>query len=71
MNDWDVPLLLVSLADMQDDSWDLTLVRLIKHIDGVTSAKMIAKKANVDLTLAKECFQHLLYAQHQHGRDLS
>ncbi|WFD36020.1 hypothetical protein MCUN1_002891 [Malassezia cuniculi] len=61
VRDWDVPVLTVDLASHITGSWDLTLVRLIPFIDGVSHTRRIAKLADADLELTRQCIQHLLY----------
>lgn len=61
VRDWDVPVCLVELDSIKDRSWDLTLYRLLPIIDGVKSVKQIAALADVDIALAREAFQHLVY----------
>jgi hypothetical protein len=60
VHDWDVPVLLVDLSTFSNDSWDLTLLRLIPFVDGTRSTKRIAEEADVHISLARECLQHLL-----------
>lgn len=43
-----------------DPSWDLTLQRLVPHIDGVSDVRRIAYIADISLDLAKTAIQHLL-----------
>ncbi|WFC93726.1 Nitrogen permease regulator 2 [Malassezia brasiliensis] len=61
VNDWDVPVLLIDLEKHANGSWDLTLVKLLPHINGVNHAKRIAQLADTDLGLVKQCIEHLLY----------
>lgn len=44
-----------------DDTWDLTMKKVIKHIDGIKDVRRIAHDADVALDLAKIALQHLLY----------
>lgn len=60
VRDWDIPIPLGSLNDMRDESWDTTMYALAAKIDGTSSVKRLANKADVDLPLARECIQHLL-----------
>lgn len=60
VRDWDIPVPLISLEDLKDESWDITLYNLAGFIDGTRSVKRIANMADVDLPLARECIQHLL-----------
>jgi hypothetical protein len=62
VRDWDIPIPLGSLRDMRDESWDTTMYALAAEIDGTSSVKRLANKADVDLPLARECIQHLLWA---------
>ena len=61
VQDWDVPVLLINLEKHANGSWDLTLVKLLPHINGVNHAKRIAQLADTDLSLVKQCIEHLLY----------
>lgn len=61
MHDWDVPVLLASLGQLKNPSWDLTLQRLLPHIDGLSSVKALARKADVDLDFAREALKNLSY----------
>ena len=56
-----VPLLTVRIGTLMDENWDLTLQRIIPHINGVHSVKMIAASADADLKLTKKAIKHLLY----------
>lgn len=60
VRDCDVPVALVDLNDMRDESWDITMYSIAGYIDGTRSVKRIANMADVDLPLARECVQHLL-----------
>jgi hypothetical protein len=61
VRDWEVPVLLVDLNSMRDRSWDLTIYRILPYIDGAKSVRRIAADADVEIILAREAFQHLLY----------
>lgn len=61
VHDWDVPVLLLNLDKHVNGSWDLTLVKLLPHINGANHAKRIAQLADTDLLLVKQCIEHLLY----------
>ncbi|WFC98461.1 Nitrogen permease regulator 2 [Malassezia yamatoensis] len=61
VQDWDVPVLLINLGKHVDGSWDLTLVRLLPYINGVNHAKRIAQLSDTDISLVKQCIEHLLY----------
>lgn len=54
-------MLLANLTSLMDSSWDLTLQRLLPHIDGLSSVKALAKKADVDLDFAREALKNLSY----------
>lgn len=41
--------------------WDLVVQQIVPLIDGTSSVKKIAAKANVSLDLAIQCFEHLHY----------
>lgn len=60
VHDHDIPVALVDLSEIRDESWDITLFALVRFIDGTRSIKRIANLADVDLPLARECMQHLL-----------
>jgi hypothetical protein len=57
---WHVPLSTVDLASIASSS-DLTLTRIIPHIDGIASVYQIAELADTDLGLTRKAIQHLLY----------
>ncbi|EPQ58307.1 nitrogen permease regulator 2 [Gloeophyllum trabeum ATCC 11539] len=63
VRDWDVPLALINLAKRVESNWDLTIVKVIKHIDGVNHVSRIAYLADCDLDLTREAVSHLLYYQ--------
>jgi hypothetical protein len=58
---WQVPVAKTKLTDIVDPTWDLTLQKVIAHIDGVSDVRRIAHAANVSLDLAKTALRHLLY----------
>lgn len=58
---WHVPLLTVRISTLMDETWDLTMQRVMPFIDGVRSVKKIAVLADADLKLTKKCVKHLLY----------
>lgn len=60
VRDWDIPVPMISLDELKDPSWDITMYALVKYINGARSVKRIANLADVDLPLARECIQHLL-----------
>ena len=61
VHDWDVPVLLLDMSKFINDSWDLTLIRLIPFLNGTSHVRRIAHMADTDVLLVKECVQHLLY----------
>lgn len=61
VHDWDVPVLLLDMSKFMNDSWDLTLVRLIPFLNGTSHVRRIAQLADTDVLLVKQCVQHLLY----------
>lgn len=61
VKDWQVPLPLLPLKKMVDSNWDLTVQRVIPHIDGIASVKQISERSDVDPLLVAKCVQHLLY----------
>lgn len=58
---WHVPVPKMKFADIVDPTWDLTLQRVIKHLDGVSDVRRIAFLADVSLELAQLALRHLLY----------
>lgn len=58
---WHVPVSKTKFADIVDPTWDLTLQKVISHIDGVSDVRRIAWAADVSIDLAKTAFRHLLY----------
>ncbi|KAL2128515.1 hypothetical protein VTI74DRAFT_9088 [Chaetomium olivicolor] len=58
---WHVPVAKMKFADIVDPTWDLTLQRVIKHIDGVSDVRRIAFLADVSLELTQLALRHLLY----------
>ena len=56
-----VPIPTVDLAPITDDTWDLTLLKVIAQIDGIKDVRRIAHSADVALDLTKIALQHLLY----------
>ncbi|KAL8392639.1 hypothetical protein RB595_002727 [Gaeumannomyces hyphopodioides] len=58
---WHVPVAKMRLADAVDDTWDLTLRKVIAHIDGVNDVRRIAYLADVSLELTRVALRHLLY----------
>jgi len=58
---WHVPVAKMKFADIVDPTWDLTLQRVIQHIDGVNDVRRIAHLADVSLELCQLALRHLLY----------
>ncbi|PSR79672.1 nitrogen permease regulator 2 [Coniella lustricola] len=58
---WHVPVAKMKFADVVDPTWDLTLQKVIAHIDGVSDVRRIAFAADVSLDLTKLALRHLLY----------
>ncbi|XXH05428.1 Non-classical phosphatidylinositol transfer protein (PITP) [Hypoxylon texense] len=58
---WHVPVPKMKLADVVDPTWDLTLQKIMPHIDGVNDVRRIAWLADVSLPLTQIALQHLLY----------
>jgi len=57
---WHVPLSTVQLGTIANSS-DLTLSRIVPHIDGISSVAQIAQLADTDLNLTRKAIAHLLY----------
>jgi nitrogen permease regulator 2-like protein len=58
---WHVPIFTVRLESLMDENWDLTMQRIVPHINGISSVKHIANLADADLGLTKQCIKHLIY----------
>ncbi|KAM0807702.1 putative Nitrogen permease regulator 2 [Seiridium cardinale] len=58
---WHVPVPKMKLTEIVDPTWDLTLQKLIPHIDGVNDVRRVAWLADVSLPLTKTALRHLLY----------
>ncbi|KAK4242704.1 nitrogen permease regulator 2 [Achaetomium macrosporum] len=58
---WHVPVAKMKFADIVDPTWDLTLQRVIAHIDGVSDVRRIAFLADVSFELTQIALRHLLY----------
>ncbi|KAF1954672.1 nitrogen permease regulator 2 [Byssothecium circinans] len=57
-----VPLLTISLSTLSRPlSSDLTLARILPHINGINSVSHIAQLADTDLSLTRKAIQHLVY----------
>ena len=55
---WHVPVARMKFADVVDPTWDLTLQRVIAHIDGVSDVRRIAFNADVSLELTRLALRH-------------
>lgn len=58
---WHVPVPKMRLAGAIDPSWDLTLQRVIAHMDGVSDVRRIAFEADISIELCRSALRHLLY----------
>ncbi|KAI1324636.1 nitrogen permease regulator 2 [Xylariaceae sp. FL0255] len=58
---WHVPVPKTKLLEIVHPTWDLTLQRVIPHVDGVNDVRRIAWLADVSLPLTICALQHLLY----------
>jgi hypothetical protein len=58
---WHVPVPKTKFSDIVDPTWDLTLQKVIAHIDGVSDVRRIAHAASVSLDLARVAIRHLAY----------
>ncbi|KAK8121644.1 nitrogen permease regulating protein NPR2 [Apiospora sp. TS-2023a] len=58
---WHVPVPKMKLVDIVDPTWDLTLQKIIPHVDGVNDVRRVAWLADVSLPLTQTALQHLLY----------
>ncbi|CAK7206543.1 Nitrogen permease regulator 2 [Sporothrix eucalyptigena] len=58
---WHVPVPKMRLAETVDPSWDLTLQRVIAHMDGVSDVRRIAFEADISMELCRSALRHLLY----------
>ena len=58
---WHVPISKMNFSEITDDTWDLTVKKILTQIDGIKDVRRIAHEADVALDLAKIALQHLLY----------
>lgn len=58
---WHVPISKTKFASIIDATWDLTMIRILPHIDGIKDVRRIAHDADVSIPLTKLALQHLLY----------
>lgn len=56
-----VPLSTVRLKKLVDQNWDLTMLLILPHIDGINSVFQIALAADADYRLVRKAIRHLLY----------
>lgn len=56
-----VPLSTVLLKKLVDQNWDLTMLLILPHIDGINSVFQIALAADADYRLVRKAIRHLLY----------
>jgi hypothetical protein len=56
-----VPISKTDFGPITDDTWDLTLLKVIAQIDGIKDVRRIANTADVAPHLTKIALQHLLY----------
>ncbi|RDW87734.1 nitrogen permease regulator 2 [Coleophoma crateriformis] len=58
---WHVPIMKTKVNDIVDDTWDLSMQKVIKEIDGIKDVRRIAHDADVALNLTKIALRHLAY----------
>ncbi|KAJ5697321.1 Nitrogen permease regulator 2 [Penicillium malachiteum] len=58
---WYVPLFTVRYQAFMDENWDLTMQRIVPHINGVNSVRIISTLADTDFSLTCRAIRHLLY----------
>ncbi|KAF7713815.1 Uncharacterized protein PECH_005828 [Penicillium ucsense] len=58
---WQVPLFTVRYQAFMDENWDLSLQRIVPHINGVNSIRIISVLADTDFSLTCRAIRHLLY----------
>jgi uncharacterized membrane protein len=58
---WHVPVSTVQLELLMDATWDLTMQKIVPHIDGINSVRRISELADADYNLTKKAISHLLY----------
>ncbi|KAL2918923.1 Nitrogen permease regulator 2 [Polyrhizophydium stewartii] len=61
VHDHEVPVLLLDVEAMMGKHWDLTIRRVVPHINGVNSVRRMAELADVNIKFARLAVQHLLY----------
>ncbi|KAG6832331.1 hypothetical protein H0H87_001972 [Tephrocybe sp. NHM501043] len=63
VKDWMVPLALINITKRIEDNWDLTMVKVVKYIDGTNHVSRIAHLADCDIGLTRQAISHLLFYQ--------
>ncbi|KUM62471.1 hypothetical protein ACN42_g4638 [Penicillium freii] len=58
---WQVPLFTLRYQAFMDENWDLTMQRIVPHINGVNSVRIISVLADTDFSLTCRALRHLLY----------
>ncbi|KAI1934230.1 Nitrogen permease regulator 2 [Ophidiomyces ophidiicola] len=58
---WHVPLFTVRYEAFIDENWDLTIQRIVPHVNGVNSVRVIAMLADSDFTLTCRAIRYLVY----------
>ncbi|CAO3658023.1 unnamed protein product [Umbelopsis vinacea] len=61
VQNYHVPVCTVDLNSMLGINWDITLCKVIQHINGISSVRKIADKADVKIEWARQSIEHLLY----------
>lgn len=57
--DYQVPVMLIRDVQMQMHEWDLAINWVVLHIDGITNARQISIRAQVDLEMVLACLRVL------------
>ncbi|KAL3423982.1 Nitrogen permease regulator 2-like protein [Phlyctema vagabunda] len=58
---WHVPISQIKFSEIVDDTWDLSMQKVIKEIDGIKEVRRIARDADVAPNLTKIALRHLAY----------
>lgn len=61
MRAWQVPLFTVRYEAFMDETWDLTMQKIVPHIDGVRCVRAIASLAGTDFGLTCRAIRHLVF----------
>ena len=58
-----VPVAIKSISVLLQNhaEWDLAMLRIVPHIDGIKFVKRLALESNVELSIVKQCLRQLLY----------